>query len=146
MTRLIRSAMFLCMLSLAGCVTAALAPQAAAQSQAAEAFKAWKLRVTQHMAVRKKRYPPVSIARREQGSVEVAFTIDRRGRLISSRIARSSGFAALDNAALELVRQAQPLPLPPAGLSLPPHVNFTLPVNYRFGLCGPLDRLFRRCT
>jgi periplasmic protein TonB len=145
MTRLFRRAMFLCMLSLAGCVTIALAPQAAAQSQKAEAFKAWVLRVNQHIRV-KIRYPPSSIARREEGNVEVAFTIDRQGRLIRSRVARSSGFAALDKAALDLLRQAQPLPPPPAALSPPPHINLTLPVNYRLGRCGPLDRLFRRCT
>jgi len=144
MTRLFQSTMLVCMLSLAGCMTTALAPQAAAQSQAAETFKAWTLRVNQHIEV-KKRYPPASIARREQGRVEVAFTIDRQGRLVRSRIARSSGFAVLDNAALELVRQAQPFPPPPAGLSVP-HINLSLPVNYAFGRCGPLDRLFRRCA
>jgi protein TonB len=144
MTRLFQSAMLVWMLSLAGCMTIALAPQAAAQSQVAEAFKAWTVRVNQQIQV-KRRYPPASIARREQGRAEVAFTIDRQGRLVRSRIARSSGFAALDNAALELVRQAQPFPPPPAGLSVP-HINLSLPVNYAFARCGPLDRLFRRCA
>jgi protein TonB len=133
MTRLFQTATLLCMLSLAECTTLALAPQAAAQSQAAE-VKAWTLRVNQYIEV-KKRYPPASIARREQGRVQVAFTIDCEGRLIGSRIARRSGFAALDNAALELVRQAQTFPPPPASLSVP-HINLSLPVTYTLAGCG----------
>jgi protein TonB len=157
MTPFLRGAMLLCTLPLAVCMTTALTPQgqvsetspleasaAAAQSRPAETFKAWTLQVTRHIAS-KKRYPAASIARREQGSVVVAFTIDRQGGLVRSRISRSSGFAALDNAALELVRQAQPFPPPPAGLSVP-HINLTLPISYTFGRCGPLDRLFGRCA
>jgi len=63
---------------------------------------------------RHKRYPPGA-----QGKVGVArleFTLDRGGRVLASRIVHSSGSEALDAAALALVKSAEPLPAPPAGL------------------------------
>lgn len=50
-----------------------------------------------------------------RGSATVAFSVSGNGGLGSVRIASSSGSAALDKAALELVRRAAPFPPPPSG-------------------------------
>lgn len=52
---------------------------------------------------------------RSRGTATVAFTVAADGGLASARIARSSGAADLDNAALALVRRAAPFPPPPSG-------------------------------
>ena len=61
-----------------------------------------------------KRYPFAAQSRRQQGVPYIRFVIDRNGRVVSSRIERSSGFGALDQEAVNLPRRAQPLPKPPA--------------------------------
>ena len=45
----------------------------------------------------------------------IAFAIGRDGRVFQEGIAKSSGFAELDRAALTAVRRAGPFPLPPGG-------------------------------
>lgn len=45
-------------------------------------------------------YPPGATRRREQGSVKLEFTIGANGRLVGSRIVKSSGYRDLDQAAL----------------------------------------------
>lgn len=50
-----------------------------------------------------------------RGVAVVQFSITLNGKLGSVGIARSSGSDALDRAALEVVRKAQPFPPPPGG-------------------------------
>lgn len=52
---------------------------------------------------------------RSRGTATIAFTVSASGGLASARVARSSGAADLDNAALTLVRRAAPFPPPPPG-------------------------------
>jgi protein TonB len=47
------------------------------------------------------------------GEAKVAFTLDRTGKLVSTNIVSGTGVPALDDAALEMVRSAQPFPLAP---------------------------------
>ena len=63
---------------------------------------------------RNKRYPAEAESRNEQGTPSVSFSIDRSGRLLSSRLARSSGYPALDQEALAILRRAPALPPAPA--------------------------------
>ena len=51
----------------------------------------------------------------EQGAAMVAFSISANGSLASAQIARSSGSAALDQMALQILQRASPFPAPPAG-------------------------------
>ena len=44
----------------------------------------------------------------------VRFTMDRSGRILSSRVEQGSGRALLDREALAMLQRAQPLPAPPA--------------------------------
>jgi periplasmic protein TonB len=60
-----------------------------------------------------KRYPSEARARGEQGVTRLAFSIDAQGQLLTSRIVKSSGSAALDAETLALVQRAQPFPPPP---------------------------------
>ena len=63
---------------------------------------------------RHKGYPASARARCEMGIAELAFTLDRNGKVVTSRVVRSSGFAALDQDTIDTVRRAQPFP-PAAG-------------------------------
>ncbi len=98
---------------------AAVGPVAAAPAQGlpsvrnSDAIPTWRNRIVS-LLERNKRYPSAAQARHQQGTAQLAFSIDRSGRLTSSRILRSSGSTLLDNATLELVRRAQPFPPPPA--------------------------------
>jgi periplasmic protein TonB len=77
---------------------------------------------------RHKRYPPQ--ARGKIGEARLAFSIDRTGRVLASRIVHSSGSEALDQEALALVRRAAPFPPPPAGLA-DDRLSFMVPIRYR---------------
>lgn len=43
----------------------------------------------------------------------IRFVMDRAGKVLSSRLERSSGFPDLDREAVALPKRAQPLPKPP---------------------------------
>src|SRR4051794_36358687 len=82
----------------------------------------WHRKIAEEIE-RHKRYPAAARARRETGVAQLAFTIDRRGMVVASRIVRSSGSAALDQEAIATAQRAQPFPLPPPNL---PGVTFEL--------------------
>ncbi|CAH2405996.1 energy transducer TonB family protein [Mesorhizobium escarrei] len=60
-------------------------------------------------------YPRAAKARRVEGSPSVTFTIDASGRVLSARLARSSGDPDLDSAALSTLQGAS-VPKPPPEL------------------------------
>ena len=64
-----------------------------------------------------KRYPGISRRRGEQGVVQLFFIITRNGHIRESRIEASSGYQRLDQAVLEMLEKAQPLPAFPEGMS-----------------------------
>ena len=64
------------------------------------------------------------------GTVKIAFDIDAKGGLASERVASSSGSAALDQAALALIRRAAPFPAPP-GRTAGRDASFVVPVRFR---------------
>jgi protein TonB len=63
------------------------------------------------------------------GVATVAFTIDRSGRVLSARLVRSAGDAALDAEAASLPRRASPVPAPPPNVG---GRSITLAVPIRF--------------
>lgn len=63
-----------------------------------------------------KQYPRVALLRGWQGTVKIELQIDAAGNVTSTSIAESSSYEALDKQALEMVRKASPLPLPPDSL------------------------------
>jgi protein TonB len=81
---------------------------------AAEAV--WEGEVLAKLASRK-RYPAGARHAGQQDTVMVHFVVDRTGRVLSSEIAESGGFAALDGEALALIQRASPFPPPPSGMA-----------------------------
>jgi protein TonB len=79
---------------------------------------------------RHKAYPPAARARGETGAVDLAFSVDRRGRVLLSRVARASGSAALDQAAVEALRKAK---IPPTPADVPGE-EFSFTVQVAFSL------------
>ncbi len=80
---------------------------------------------------RHKRYPNRARRMRQEGTVKVTFTIDRRGRLLSHRIVARSGHTLLDQEVESMLRRASPLPPFPADMS---QSRLTVTVPIRFNL------------
>ncbi|WOH48679.1 energy transducer TonB [Bradyrhizobium sp. sBnM-33] len=78
-----------------------------------EAVVTWRTQVLA-LVEKNKRYPETARSRREQGTAQVSFTLDRKGMVVSARVTQSSGSGALDEEALALLKRAQPFPAPPA--------------------------------
>jgi protein TonB len=74
----------------------------------------WESRLTVWIN-RHKRYPSAAKSRGAQGNVNVTFTVDASGRVMSARVARSSGDPDLDRAALAVLQGAT-VPAPPPEL------------------------------
>lgn len=107
---------------------AAAPAQGAPNPRSPSALPIWRSSVA-GMLERHKRYPADAQARREQGSVQLFFSLDRKGQVAVIRIVKSSGSAALDQEAIALVRRAQPFPPPPAELS-GAHVDLVVPIRF----------------
>lgn len=77
---------------------------------------------------RERDYPVAARRRGEQGRVTLAIVIATNGRLISAEVVGSSGFDALDKAALGMVRRAT---LPPLAAGLGAEsASFTIPIVF----------------
>ena len=76
-----------------------------------------------------KRYP----ADRDRVGAEVivSFVLDRSGHILTSRITKGSGDSSFDEAALAMLRRADPVP-PPPSLVADSGLTFTLPVIFQF--------------
>lgn len=62
---------------------------------------------------RVKRYPRAAELRRREGVAVVEFVLDREGKVLETRLVRSSGEPSLDAEAMSLPERARPLPPPP---------------------------------
>ena len=76
-----------------------------------------------------KRYPPEAQSRHEQGVVLLGFTLDRNGHVLAHNIARSSGYADLDDEVMGMIMRAQPLPPFPASMTQP-RIDLTVPIRF----------------
>jgi protein TonB len=106
----------------------ASAPTAGANSQNPNALPNWKSQLAAQLE-RNKRYPPEAQSRGEQGIAQLAFNVDRHGGVHNVHIARSSGSSALDQATLELVARAAPLPPPPPEIP-GGQIPISVPIRY----------------
>lgn len=76
-----------------------------------------------------KTYPISSRRKREQGTTTLSFKVNVRGKVFSESVLKSSGYAALDIAALMALEKASPLP------PIPDEINkkelaFTVPFEF----------------
>nr|WP_256254631.1 energy transducer TonB [Pseudomonas agarici] len=85
----------------------------------------WESQLLAHIE-RFKRYPQGARERGDRGTAYLRFEIDTEGQVLSARIARSSGLAELDQAALDMIHRASPVPRPPMGSAS----RFTVPVVF----------------
>ena len=78
---------------------------------------------------RHKEYPRVAQKRRQQGVVLLHIVLDRGGRVIEAHIQESSGYRLLDEAALAMLKRAQPLPPIPDDIR-EERLRFVVPVQF----------------
>ncbi len=92
------------------------------------------------------RYPPALYAQKVQGNVTLRIYIDRTGTIVadSTRIAETSGFTALDSAAMKGSRDLKFEPAKTMGQPVP--VSILLPVFFRHPDAPPLagDSIIKR--
>ena len=106
----------------------AAAPNPAAQGATATpsvSTASWRGSLIAHLN-RYKRFPGGA----SPGTVQVAFSIDRSGRVLSARLSGSSGDPALDEEAVAMVRRASPVPAPPGGLGGSGAIALAVPVRF----------------
>jgi TonB family protein len=94
------------------------------------------------------RYPPALYAQKVQGNVTLRIYIDRDGSIVadSTRVAETSGFNALDSAAMKGSRDLKFEPAKTQGIPVP--VSILLPVFFRHPDAPPLagDSVIKRDT
>ena len=84
------------------------------------------------------RYPPALFAQKVQGNVTLRIYIDRNGQIVpdSTHVAETSGFSALDSAAVKGSRDLKFEPAKTQGQPVP--VSILLPVFFRYPGAPPL--------
>jgi protein TonB len=90
---------------------------------------AYAARLRSHVQ-RFERYPAEAERNGVTGSVRIVITIDRSGRLVSSRLTAGSGSTILDDAARATAERASPYPPPPDGIG-GRTLTFTATVRFR---------------
>jgi periplasmic protein TonB len=104
------------------------APAQGLDAAARAATLAWQRALIAHLD-RAKRYPAGA---RQSAEVSVSFTLDRRGHIVSYALRRSSGQSNFDEAALALMKRADPVP-PPPPLMADEGLSFEVPIKFRAG-------------
>ncbi|WP_421091098.1 TonB family protein [Pseudochrobactrum sp. MP213Fo] len=88
----------------------------------------WQSKVQAHLE-RKKRAAQRSLGRGAKGVVQVAFVIDASGNVLSARVSGSSGNAQIDQAAVDAVKRASPVPAPPPAMAAA-RIPFAVPFKF----------------
>ncbi|CAA0111403.1 Uncharacterised protein [Halioglobus japonicus] len=76
-----------------------------------------------------KQYPREAKKEKQQGIVELQFTLQRDGTVLASSIKKSSGYKQLDDAALAMLVNAAPLPPLPASMNRE-QVTLVIPIEF----------------
>jgi len=78
---------------------------------------------------RHKQYPSRAQRRRQEGTVDLRFVVDREGNVLSYKIERTSGYALLDREVEKMIRRAEPLPAMPNEL-VQASLELVVPVSF----------------
>lgn len=105
------------------------APMNSDSTQSASAKVTWETRVKVQLN-RLKKYPQDAIARHRTGVAQVAFVVDARGEIVSSRLLKSSGTMSMDREALAVLQRASPLPPPPGDMLKAGQVPVSMPLEF----------------
>lgn len=106
----------------------ASAPTASSQGASAQPSvspASWRGTLIAHLN-RYKRFPSGA----NPGTAQVAFTIDRGGRVLSASLVSSSGVPSLDEEAVAMMRRASPVPAPPPGVGGAGSITLSVPVRF----------------
>ena len=76
-----------------------------------------------------KRYPVEAKKHKQQGVVQLQFTINAMGDVLEKSIKKSSGYPLLDQSALDMLTLAAPLPEPPKKLKRE-RITLVIPIDY----------------
>jgi len=104
-----------------------VAPAPGSGETARRARVTWQKELVAHLD-KHKRYPAVRSKR--SAEITVSFALDRMGRVLSATIVKGSGDVAFDEAALAMLKRADPVPVPPPMVA-DEGLSFTLPVIFR---------------
>jgi periplasmic protein TonB len=96
----------------------------------ARAILTWRHEIS-ILLERNKQFPGVARARLEEGVVQLAFSLDREGHVTASRIVKSSGYAALDNETLDLLKRINTFPPPPPGMPAS-DLDINVPIRFNY--------------
>lgn len=107
----------------------AAAPDHGNAAEAQKRLLDWQKAIFAHVG-RFKRYPEEARKRHATGEVVVYFRLDRSGGVSDMRVERGSGSASLDLAALDVLKRASPLPIPPAEMR-GEAIELLLPMRYQ---------------
>ena len=106
--------------------THAVAPELGTGDSARRVRTTWEKELVAHLD-KYKRYP--SDRANKGADIVLSFDLDRTGHILATRIAKSSGDKSFDEAALTMMKRADPVP-PPPPLVADDGLTFTLPVNF----------------
>jgi TonB family protein len=87
----------------------------------------WQKELAAHLD-KYKRYP--GDRSHQNAEIVIRFVLDRTGHVVSTNIAKSSGDPAFDDAALAMMRRADPVPPPPPSVA-DDGLSFSMPVIFR---------------
>jgi protein TonB len=104
------------------------ASRSAGMEAMASVLPSYRQRVAAHLQ-RYKQYPAELRAAGIRGTSRLTFTVNRSGRVLSSRLSGSSGNAGLDAETMAMIRRAQPLPPFPPEITVS-SMSFTVPVQF----------------
>ncbi len=86
----------------------------------------WQRELIAHL----NKYKRDPTSRPDQGAeVVIRFVIDRTGHVVSAKVEKSSGDAVVDEAALAMLRRADPLPTPPRSAT-GEELTFVVPIRF----------------
>jgi protein TonB len=88
----------------------------------------WQTNLIKHLQ-QYKRYPSDAQSRGEEGVVQLSFSVDRSGHVLSRQVVRSSGYPELDAEVMAMIERAQPLPPFPAAMPQP-KLDLTVPIRF----------------